>query len=126
MGEDIRLVACFGGTDDDPEALEQLTAAVIDDLRALDLAGDAERVRGAPPPDGAKSVGTFLAGVVKTFVTTSSVRSFLQTLWQRLAGRQLSLSLSAGDRHLELKVNSESELKSAVALAAQFVTSTSA
>jgi peptidyl-tRNA hydrolase len=70
--------------------------------------------------DSSKGVGEFAAGVVKTVVSVSAVKSTLKLWWQKLVGRHIEVTLQVGKKKIVAKVNNEKELRSVFKLADKF------
>jgi hypothetical protein len=78
------------------------------EIKDLDVES-AELVAVADTPQGAKSVGGFLVGVLQTEVSLANFQKFLGYLRDRLGNKLIELEVEANGKKLKVKANSQQE-----------------
>ncbi|MEH2301412.1 MAG: hypothetical protein V7K88_21065 [Nostoc sp.] len=73
-------------------------------------------------PEGAKSVGGFLVGVLQTEVSLANFKKLLGFLGDRLGNKTIELEVEANGKKLKVKASSQEELAAAIEQAQKFVT----
>ncbi len=105
-----------------------LTSTELDDevvqlLEALSDHSDIEsvdRVRDPNPPDGNKSIGGFLVGVLAAEVSAANAKKVLGFLGDRLGNKPISLKAEKNGKKIEVTANSREELEFLIQKANQF------
>ena len=118
--KNVTLTAAFANPADDPEELEKLTIQIAADLREAPGIEKVTRSADERTPKGSKGLGAFTAGAIKTVVSVSAIKSTLKLLWQKLAGRNIEVTVQVGKKKIVAKVNNEKELRAVFKLANKF------
>ena len=99
----------------DDEAV-QLLDALSDrsDIESVD------RVRDPNPPEGNKSIGGFLVGVLAAEVSTANAKKVLGFLGDRLGNKPISFEVEGNGKKLKVSASSREELEFAMQKAREF------
>jgi hypothetical protein len=118
----VKLAIAFINPDPDPqeqERLEQearnLVREIKDDVESAELVGVTEI------PEGGKSVGGFLIGVLQAEVSLANFKKLLGYLGDRLGNKSIELEVEANGKKLKVKASSREELAAAIEQAQKFV-----
>ena len=87
----------------------------LSDIKSVD------RVRDPNPPDGNKSVGGFLTGLLKAEVNSANAIKVFSFLGDRLGNKLISLEVEGNGKKLKVTANSREELESAIQKAKEFI-----
>jgi hypothetical protein len=108
----------------DPELTnEERDDEVVQLLEALSDRSDIEsvdRVRDPNPPDGNKSIGGFLVGVLTAEVSMANAKKVLGFLGDRLGNKPISLKVEKNGKKLEVTANSREEFEFVMQKANEF------
>jgi len=108
----------------DPELTnEERDDEVVQLLSELSDRSDIEsvdRVRDPNPPDGNKSIGGFLVGVLAAEVSAANAKKVLGFLGDRLGNKPISLKAEKNGKKLEVTANSREELEFLIQKANEF------
>ncbi|MEY3305441.1 MAG: hypothetical protein RLZZ139_3814 [Cyanobacteriota bacterium] len=109
----------------DPELTnEERNDEVVRLLEALSDRSDIEavdRVRDPNPPDGNKSIGGFLVGVLAAEVSVANGKKVLGFLGDRLGNKPISFEVEGNGKKLKVTANSREELEFAIQKAKEFI-----
>lgn len=108
----------------DPELTnEERDDEVVQLLDELSDRSDIEcvdRVRDPNPPDGNKSIGGFLVGVLAAEVSVANAKKVLGFLGDRLGNKPISLKVEKNGKKLEVTANSREEFEFVMQKANEF------
>lgn len=117
----VKLTINFNDPDLEPEEKDVLVQGLLQELRELDEIQLVERVRDLSPPQGNKSLGGFLVGLLTAEVSTQNAKQILAFLRDRLGGKPLELEVEANGKSLKVKAYSREDLLAAVKTAQDFI-----
>ncbi|MEH2374448.1 hypothetical protein [Nostoc sp.] len=116
----VKLTIALSNPDLDAEEQERETRNLLREIRDLDVES-AELVAVTEIPEGARSVGGFLVGVLQTEVSLANFKKLLGFLGDRLGGKSIELEVEANGKKLKVKASSREELLAAIQAAEEFV-----
>ncbi|OUL37268.1 hypothetical protein BV372_03010 [Nostoc sp. T09] len=116
----VKLTIALSNPDLDTEEQERETRNFLREIRDLDVES-AELVAVTDTPEGAKSVGGFLVGVLRTEVSLANFKKVLESLRDRLGNKPIELEVEANGKKLKVKANSQQELTAVIEQAQKFV-----
>ncbi|MEH2450457.1 hypothetical protein [Nostoc sp.] len=117
----VKLTIALSNPDLDAEEQERETRNLLREIKDLDVES-AEFVAVTEIPEGAKSVGGFLVGVLQTEVSLANFKKLLRFLGDRLGNKTIELEVEANGKKLKVKASSQKELGAAIEQAQKFVT----
>lgn len=93
-----------------PEKQEKLTQTLWQQMRQIDGV-KVDRVSDDNPPEGSKTFGAFLLGLLKATVTLDGLKSLFGFLGDRLGNKPIKIKAKFADgREVELEASSREEL----------------
>ncbi|QKQ76000.1 hypothetical protein [Nostoc sp. TCL240-02] len=116
----VKLTIALSNPDLDAEEQEQETRNLLREIKELDVES-AELVAVTEIPQGAKSVGGFLVGVLQTEVSLANFKKLLGFLGDRLGNKTIELEVEANGKKLKVKASSREELNAAIEQAQKFI-----
>ncbi len=116
----VKLTIALSNPDLDPEEQERETRNLLREIKDLDVES-AELVAATEIPQGAKSVGGFLVGVLQAEVSLANFKKLLGFLGDRLGNKTIELEVEANGKKLKVKASSQEELNAAVEQAKKFI-----
>ncbi|BAY13348.1 hypothetical protein [Calothrix sp. NIES-2098] len=116
----VKLTIALPNPDLDAEEQERETRNFLREIKDLDVES-AELVAVTKTPQGAKSVGGFLVGVLQTEVSLANFKKVLGFLRDRLGNKPIELEVEANGKKLKVKANSQQELTAVIEQAQKFV-----
>ncbi|OUL26731.1 hypothetical protein [Nostoc sp. 106C] len=116
----VKLTIALSNPDLDAEEQERETRNFLREIKDLDVES-AELVAVTDTPEGAKSVGGFLVGVLRTEVSLANFKKMLEFLRDRLGNKPIELEVEANGKKLKVKANSQQELTAIIEQAQKFV-----
>jgi hypothetical protein len=116
----IKLTIALSNTDLDREEQEQEARNLLREIKDLDVES-AELVAVTEIPEGAKSVGGFLLGVLQAEVSLANFKKLLGFLGDRLGNKTIELEVEANGKKLKVKASSPEELNAAIEQAQKFI-----
>lgn len=116
-----KLTIALNEPDSDEERLDQITRNLLREIKEFDGIEQAGLVEVEAIPEGAKSIGSTLIGILNAEVSLTSFKTFMGFLWERLAGKLVELEVEANGKKLKVKAGSQQELLAAIQAAEQFV-----
>jgi hypothetical protein len=116
----VKLTIALSNPDLDAEEQEQETRNLLRDIKELDVES-AELVAVTEIPQGAKSVGGFLVGVLQAEVSLANFKKLLGFLGDRLGNKTIELEVEANGKKLKVKASSQEELNAAIEQAQKFI-----
>ncbi|WYM02354.1 MAG: hypothetical protein HEQ19_25565 [Gloeotrichia echinulata CP02] len=117
----VKLTIALNEPDSDEERLDQITRNLLREIKEFDGVEQASLVEVGEIPEGAKSIGSILIGILNAEVSFTSFKTFMGFLWERLAGNTVELEVEANGKKLKVKASSRQELLAAIQAAEQFV-----
>ncbi|WP_293146050.1 MULTISPECIES: hypothetical protein [unclassified Microcoleus] len=117
----IKLTIAFNDPDLDSEELEGQAQNLRAQMRDLDEIESIDRVLDPNPPEGNKSVGGILVGVLTAQVNIENIQKVLRFLYDRIGSKRIELEVEANGRKLKVNVGSQEELALAIEAAEKFI-----
>jgi hypothetical protein len=117
----IKLAIAFNDPDLEPEERDEQAQRLLAELKQVDEVESVERMLDPNPPEGNKSLGGFLVGMLLAEVNPANGKKLLGFLGDRLGGKPIELSVEANGRKLTVKAHSREELEAAIKLAQEFI-----
>ena len=115
----IKLAIAFNDPDLEPEERDEQAQRLLAELKQVNEVESVERMLDPNPPEGNKSLGGFLVGMLLAEVNPANGKKLLGFLGDRLGGKPIELSVEANGRKLTVKAHSREELEAAIKLAQQ-------
>ena len=106
----------------DPEEQDQQVQRLMAELKDMDEVESVGRVRDPNPPEGNKSLGGFLVGLLSAEVNAVNAIKLLGFLGDRLGGKPIELEVEANGKKLKVSAHSREELEAAIKAAQDFIT----
>jgi len=117
----VKLTITFSPLDLDEEEQDKEVRNLLQQMRSLNEVNDTYRVLDSNPPDGNKSFGGFLPGLLMAEVTLGNSKKVLQFLSERLSGKTIEMKVEANGASLEVRASSQAEFLIAVQAAKDFI-----
>ena len=117
----IKLAIAFNDPDLEPEERDEQAQRFLAELKQVDEVESVERLLDPNPPEGDKSLGGFLVGMLLAEVNPANGKKLLGFLGDRLGGKPIELSVEANGRKLTVKAHSREELEMAIKAAQDFI-----
>jgi hypothetical protein len=121
MDSNVKLTIAFNDPDLDAEEREVQAQHLMTELKEIDEIETVDRVLDPNPPEGNKSVGAILVGLLTAEVNIANTKKMLGFLGDRLGGKPIELSVEANGKKLTVKAHSREELEAAIKAAQNFV-----
>jgi hypothetical protein len=109
----IKLTIAFSDPDLDSEERDEQAQRLITELKQMDEVETANFVLDPNPPEGNKTLGGFLLGLLTAEVNAANAKKVLRFLGDRLSGKTIELSVEANGKKLSVKASSREELEAA-------------
>ncbi|MEH1800288.1 MAG: hypothetical protein V7L13_14215 [Nostoc sp.] len=116
----VKLTIALANPDLDAEEQEREARNLLREIKDLDVES-AELVAVTEIPEGAKSVGGFLVGVLQIEVSLANFKKLLGFLGDRLGNKSIELEVEANGKKLKVKASSQEELNAAIEQAQKFI-----
>ncbi|MBE8968708.1 hypothetical protein IQ277_21540 [Nostocales cyanobacterium LEGE 12452] len=116
----VKLTIALSNPDLDAEEQEREAQNLLREIKDLDVES-AELVAVTEIPQGAKSVGGFLVGVLQAEVSLANFKKLLGFLGDRLGNKTIELEVEANGKKLKVKASSQEELNAAIEQAQKFI-----
>ncbi|QHG17609.1 hypothetical protein [Nostoc sp. ATCC 53789] len=116
----VKLTIALSNPDLDAEEQEREARNLLREIKDLDVES-AELVAATEIPQGAKSVGGFLVGVLQAEVSLANFKKLLGFLGDRLGNKTIELEVEANGKKLKVKASSQEELNAAIEQAKKFI-----
>ncbi|HEY9825488.1 MAG TPA: hypothetical protein V6D19_08580 [Stenomitos sp.] len=121
LNSTIQLIIDLNDPNFEPEECEEQTQrlfAALQDMEDVEV----HRVLDANPPEGNKSMGGFLVGLLKAEGSVENFKKLMGFLGDRIGSKPIKLKLKAPDgRELELEASSQAEFEFAFQKAQEFL-----
>jgi hypothetical protein len=102
------------GQDLEPEALEELTCQVVEEIRG-ELVDEAELVRESDIPElGKPGLGGFILGVLKTEISLKNAGALLNYLGERFYGKPVKITFERNGNKYSIEYGSKAQLEEAM------------
>ena len=121
MENNIHVTIALKSPDLDDEELQDSMENLLPQLREVDGVEQANLVAVEEIPEGAKSVGGFLIGMLKAEVNPANAKALFSFLVDRLSGKTIEMEVEANGKKLKVRVNNQAELMTAIQAACEFV-----
>jgi hypothetical protein len=118
--ETVKFTIHFTDPELDDEDRESQAQNLLHQLKDMDDV-ESDRVADPNPPEGNKSVGALLVGILTAEVNADNCKKVLGFLGDRLGGKPIELEVEANGRKLKVKAHSREELDAAMKAAQEFV-----
>lgn len=89
--------------------------------KEMDEVDQVNRVVDPNPPEGNKSVGGFLVGLLTAEVSVANAKKLLGFLGDRLSGKPIELEVEGNGKKLKVSAHSREELEAAIKAAQDFI-----
>jgi len=117
----IKLLIAFNDPNLEPEERDEQAQVLLTELQQADEVESVKRILDPNPPEGNKSLGGFLGGILMTEVNPANGKKLLGFLGDRLGGKPIELSVEANGRKLTVKAHSREELEMTIKAAQDFI-----
>ena len=117
----IALTITFIDSELTAEELNDEAVLLLEELSHRSDIESADRVRDPNPPDGNKSIGGFLTGLLKTEVNPANGLKVLSFLGDHLSNKPITLEVEGNGKKLKLTVNNREEMASVLQQAKDFI-----
>lgn len=111
----------FNDPDLYPDEWDEQAQQLINELKQMDDLETVDRVLDPNPPEGNKSLGGFLVGLLTAEVNVANVQNLMGFLKDRLGGKSIELAVEANGKKLTVKAHSREELEAAIKAAQDFI-----
>ena len=116
----VKFTINFNDPEFDDEDRDSEVQNLLTQLRDLDTV-EAEKPVDPNPPEGNKSIGGVLVGLLTAEVSVENAKSLMGFLGDRLSGKTIELKVEAEGRSLEVSASSQAELEAALKAAKEFL-----
>lgn len=116
----IKFTITFNDPALDSEELDEQAQRLMSELKQIDDV-ETNLVLDPNPPEGNKSLGGFLVGLVTAEINMTNAKKLVGFLGDRLGGKPIELSVEANGKKLTVKAHSREELEAAIKAAQDFV-----
>ncbi len=117
----IKFTIAFNDPDLDSEELDEQAQRLVSELKQIDEVDEVNRVIDPNPPQGNKSMGGFLVGLLAAEVSAANAKKLLGFLGDRLSGKAIEFTVEGNGKKLSVKANSREELEFAIKAAQDFL-----
>lgn len=117
----VKLLIHFNDPDLDAEERDEEAQKLLSQMKILDEVERIDRVHDLNPPEGNKSLGGFLVGMLTAEVSAANIKALFEFLGDRLSGKTIEMEVEANGRKLKVKASSQAELLAAIHAANEFV-----
>ena len=117
----VKFTIAFNDPDLEPEERDEQAQRFLAELKQVDEVESVKRLLDPNPPEGNKSLGGFLVGMLLAEVNPANGKKLLGFLGDRLGGKPIELSVEANGRKLTVKAHSREELEAAIKAAQEFI-----
>ena len=116
----IKFTIAFNDPDLDSAELDKQAQRLMSELKQMDDV-ETNLVLDPNPPEGNKSMGGFLVGLLTAQVNPENGKKLLGFLGDRLGGKPIEFTVEGNGKKLSVKANSREELESAMKAAQDFL-----
>ncbi|WP_088893798.1 hypothetical protein [Leptolyngbya ohadii] len=119
--QNVKLLIAIKNSDLDEEELEKAVQTLFLQIREMNEVESVNRVFDSAPPEGNKSLGGFIVGVLTAEVNFANAKAVFRFLGDRLGGKDIELEVEANGKKLKVKASSREELDYAIRAAQDFI-----
>lgn len=120
-GSSINVVITVTNPDLSDEEIQEATRCLKDNLIELDGVEQITLIPVKDAPEGAKGIGGFLLGKLKSLVTLSALKKLVTTLGHNLFGSAIEVEAEGNGRKLKIKINKPDDLKQVMPEVEKFI-----
>lgn len=118
----IEIVISLEESNLDDEELQEEVENLLPEIKEVDGVEQAGLVEVTEVPEGSKSVGGFVLGMLKTIINPSSLQILFFFLRENMGHKKIKIELKArGGKTLKLEASGHRELEIAMQLAQDFI-----
>lgn len=117
----IALTITFTDPDLTAEERDEEAVRLLQELSDRADIESVDRVRDPNPPEGNKSIGGFLVGMLTAEATMENAKKLLGFLGDRLSNKPISFEVEGNGKKLKVTANSREELELAIQKAKEFI-----
>lgn len=117
----IRLTIAFDDPELDNEEREEQAQNLLAQMRDLDEVETLSRVLDPNPPQGNKSMGAILSGMLAAEVKPDNTNRLMGFLSDCLGNKSIEMEVEANGKKLKVKASGQAELMAALPLVQQFL-----
>ncbi|MEM9927219.1 MAG: sugar ABC transporter permease [Cyanobacteria bacterium P01_D01_bin.50] len=118
----IEIVISLEEPNLDEEELQEEVENLLPQIKEVDGVEDAGLVEVTEAPEGSKSIGGFVLGMLKTIINPASLQILFFFLRENMGNKKIKIELKArGGKTLKLEAHGEKELEMAMQLAQDFI-----
>jgi hypothetical protein len=117
----IKLTIAFNDPELDPEGLAKQSQQLLTELRNMDEVEAVELVLDPNPPEGNKSLGGFVPGMLATEIKPINFNSLFDLVGDRYAQKSVEMEIEVGDRKIKVKATSQAELMATLPMVLKFI-----
>lgn len=117
----LKLTLAFTDLTLDPEEQDEKAQRLIAELEDMDEVEQVGRVPDPISPEGSKSFGGFLVGLLMAEVSIENGKKLIAFLAQRLGNQPIEIALEFEDKKLSVKASSQAEVEFAFQKAQEFI-----
>jgi hypothetical protein len=118
---DLKFTIAFNDANLDPEEREEQAQRLFAELKEMDELEAVDRIPDPNPPEGSKSFGSVLLGILTAEVSVANAKKLLAFLGDRLGNKPIELSVEGNGKKLSVKASSREELEIAIKAAKEFI-----
>jgi hypothetical protein len=117
----LKLTIEFNDPELEPAQRDEQAQFLIEELREIDEVETVAHVLDPNPPDGNKSIGGVLVGLLMAEVKVDNAKKLFGYLKDRLGGKSIEFTVEANGKKLSVKASSREELDYAIKAAQDFI-----
>lgn len=117
----LKLLIHLNDPNLDAEDRDEEAQNLLNQMKPLDEVERVDLVLDPNPPEGNKSLGGFLVGMLTAEVSPTNIKALFGFLGDRLSRKTIELEVEANGRKLKVKASSQAELLAAITAANEFV-----
>lgn len=118
MDSSVKLMIVFVDPELEPEELDEQAQRFMAELKdEIEM----KRVFDPHPPEGNKSLGGFLVGLLISEVNVENAKKLMGFMGDRLGGKPIEFTVEGNGKKLSVKANSREELELAIKAAQEFL-----
>lgn len=121
LNQYFRLAISFKDPELDEEERDKEVERLLAQLKDMDEVDSAGRVYDLNPPEGTKSIGGFLVGLLTAEASVDNGKKLMGFLGDRLSGKPIEMEVEANGKKLKVTAYSKGELEAAIKAAQDFV-----
>jgi hypothetical protein len=94
---------------------------LLNQMKDLEEIETVNQVLDPNPPEGNKTLGGFLVGLLTAEVNPGNAKKLFEFLSHRLSGKPIELEVEANGRKLKVKANSQADMVAAIEAVQKFI-----